>query len=120
MPRASKRRRSEIVDTINAALEIVDEVAQDGDGEFVRAVVAGFALKGAGDGTPRSAASCSGSPTLGCQMSSGGSTDTNLSPPAGSSNVATLASHADSTTSSPIRASDPPHSPTCTSYERTA
>jgi len=46
MPPARKRRRSEIVDTINAALEIVDEVAQDGDGELVRAVVAGFALIG--------------------------------------------------------------------------
>jgi hypothetical protein len=50
MARASKRRRSEIVDTINAALEIVDEVAQDGDGEFVRAVVAGFALKQISEG----------------------------------------------------------------------
>ncbi len=45
MARASKRRRSEIVDDINAALEIVDDVAQEGDGELVRAVIAGFALK---------------------------------------------------------------------------
>ena len=50
MPRASKRRRSEIVDTINAALEIVDDVAQDEDGELVRAVVAGFALNQISDG----------------------------------------------------------------------
>ena len=45
MPLSSKRRRSEIVDALNAALEIVDDVAQDGDGELVRAVVAAFALK---------------------------------------------------------------------------
>jgi outer membrane biosynthesis protein TonB len=45
MPRGSTRRRSEIVDSINAALEIVDEVTQDGDGDLVRAVVAGFTLK---------------------------------------------------------------------------
>jgi outer membrane biosynthesis protein TonB len=45
MALAKKRRRSEIVDTINAALEIVDEVAQDGDGDSVRAVIADFALK---------------------------------------------------------------------------
>src|SRR5205814_7172995 len=50
MPRASTRRRSEIVDTVNAALEIVDDVAQDGDGELVRAVVAGFALKQISEG----------------------------------------------------------------------
>ncbi len=45
MARGSTRRRSEIVDTINAALEIVDDVVQDEDGDLVRAVVAGFALK---------------------------------------------------------------------------
>jgi hypothetical protein len=50
MPRASTRRRSEIVDTINAALEIVDDVSEDGDGELVRAVVAGFALKQISEG----------------------------------------------------------------------
>src|SRR5205814_10734938 len=50
MPRASKRRRSEIVDAINAALEIVDDVAQDGDGELVRAVIASFALKQISEG----------------------------------------------------------------------
>src|SRR5437588_11975737 len=50
MPLAKKRRRSEIVDTINAALEIVDDVAQDGDGDLVRAVVAGFALKEVAEG----------------------------------------------------------------------
>ena len=50
MPLTSKRRRSEIVDDINAALEIVDDVAQDGDGDLVRAVVAGFALKQISDG----------------------------------------------------------------------
>src|SRR3979490_2493866 len=50
MPRASTRRRSEIVDTINAALEIMDDVAQDGEGELVRAVVAGFALKQISEG----------------------------------------------------------------------
>ena len=50
MPRASKQRRSEIVDTINAALGIVDDVAQDGDGELVRAVVASFALKQISEG----------------------------------------------------------------------
>ena len=50
MPRISTRRRSEIVDTINAALEVVDEVAQEGDGELVRAVVAGFALKEISEG----------------------------------------------------------------------
>ena len=50
MPLARKRRRSEIVDTINAALEIVDDVAQDGDGDLVRAVVAGFALKQISEG----------------------------------------------------------------------
>src|SRR5581483_3242595 len=50
MPRARKRRRSEIVDTINAALEIVDDVAQDGDGDLVRAAVAGFALKEVAEG----------------------------------------------------------------------
>ncbi len=50
MPRASKRRRSEIVDSINDALEIVDEVAEDGDGELVRAVVAWFALKQISEG----------------------------------------------------------------------
>src|SRR5579859_7771277 len=50
MPRSSTRRRSEIVDTINAALEIVDDVAQDEDGDLVRAVVAGFALKQISDG----------------------------------------------------------------------
>ena len=45
MPRGSTTRRSEIVDSINAALEIVDDVVQDEDGDLVRAVVAGFALK---------------------------------------------------------------------------
>src|ERR1700760_882674 len=50
MPRTSTQRRSEIVDTINAALEIVDDVAQDGDGELVRAVVASFALKQISEG----------------------------------------------------------------------
>jgi hypothetical protein len=50
MPRVSRRPRSEIVDTINAALEIVDDVAQDGDGELIRAVVAGFALKQISEG----------------------------------------------------------------------
>ena len=49
MPRDSTRR-SEIVDTINAALEIVDDVAQEGDGDCVRAVVAGFALKQISEG----------------------------------------------------------------------
>ena len=50
MPLGSKRRRSEIVDDINAALEIVDDVAQDGDGELVRAAVASFALKEISEG----------------------------------------------------------------------
>jgi uncharacterized membrane protein YgcG len=50
MALGSKRRRSEIVDDINAALEIVDEVAQEGDGELVRAVIAGFALKQISEG----------------------------------------------------------------------
>src|ERR1700748_2519829 len=50
MPRSSTQRRSEIVDTINAALEIVDDVAQDGDGELIRAVVASFALKQISEG----------------------------------------------------------------------
>src|SRR5437764_9366986 len=50
MPRASTRRRSDIVDTIDAALEIVDDVAQDEDGELVRAVIAGFALKQISEG----------------------------------------------------------------------
>jgi hypothetical protein len=50
MPLGSKRRRSEIVDNINAALEIVDEVSQDGDGDLVRAVVASFALKQISEG----------------------------------------------------------------------
>src|ERR1700759_3080397 len=50
MPLARKRRRSEIVDAINAALEIVDDVAQDDDGDLVRAVVAGFALKQIAEG----------------------------------------------------------------------
>src|SRR6201996_6540938 len=50
MPGARKRRRSEIVDTINAALEIVDDVAQDEDGDLVRAVVASFALKQISEG----------------------------------------------------------------------
>jgi hypothetical protein len=50
MPRASTRRRSEIVDTINAALEIVDDVAKDEDGDSVRAVVAGFALQQISEG----------------------------------------------------------------------
>jgi hypothetical protein len=50
MARFSEERRSEIVDTINAALEIVDEVAQEGDGDFVRAVVADFALKQISEG----------------------------------------------------------------------
>src|SRR5581483_165355 len=50
MPGASTRRRSEIVDTINAALEIVDDVAQEGDGDLVRAVIAGFALKQISEG----------------------------------------------------------------------
>src|SRR5205085_10541417 len=50
MPAARKRRRSEIVDTINAALEIVDDIAQDGDGDLVRAVVASFALKQISEG----------------------------------------------------------------------
>ena len=49
MPRAD-RRRSEIVDTINEALEIVDDVAQEGDGDLVRAVVASFALKQLSEG----------------------------------------------------------------------
>lgn len=53
MARASTRRRNEIVDTINAALEIVDDVAQDGDGELVRAVVAGFALKQISEGNDK-------------------------------------------------------------------
>src|SRR5580704_13798888 len=50
MPRASKRRRSEIVDNINDALEIVDDVAEDGDGDLVRAVVAWFALNQISEG----------------------------------------------------------------------
>src|SRR5437588_10733873 len=50
MPIARKRRRSEIVDTINAALEIVDDVAKDADGYLVRAAVAGFALKQISEG----------------------------------------------------------------------
>src|SRR6476469_6436063 len=50
MPIAKKRRRSEIVDTINDALEIVDDVAQDEDGDLVRAVVASFALKQISEG----------------------------------------------------------------------
>src|SRR6185437_4570476 len=50
MPRGSTTRRSEIVDTINAALEIVDDVAQDEDGDLVRAVVAAFALKQISEG----------------------------------------------------------------------
>src|SRR5207302_1388069 len=50
MPLAKRRRRSEIVDTINAALEIVDDVAQDEDGDLVRAAVAGFALKQISEG----------------------------------------------------------------------
>ena len=50
MPIARKRRRSEIVDSINDALEIVDDVAQDGDGDLVRAVAAGFALKQMSEG----------------------------------------------------------------------
>ncbi|HET9124923.1 MAG TPA: hypothetical protein VFN65_08575, partial [Solirubrobacteraceae bacterium] len=45
MAGASKRSRDELIDTINAALEIVDDVAEEGDGDFVRAVVAAFALK---------------------------------------------------------------------------
>ena len=53
MPRSSTRRRSEIVDTINAALEIVDDVAEEGDGELVRAVVAVFALKEISEGNYR-------------------------------------------------------------------
>src|SRR5579872_5657212 len=50
MPGSRTRRRSEIVDTINAALEIVDDVAQEGDGDLVRAVIAGFALKQISEG----------------------------------------------------------------------
>src|SRR6201987_4175916 len=50
MARASEERRSEIVDTINAALEIVDDVAEDGDGDAVRAVIAAFALKQLSEG----------------------------------------------------------------------
>src|SRR5438270_11823468 len=50
MPIAKKRRRSEIVDTINDALEIVDDVGQDEDGELVRAVVASCALKQISEG----------------------------------------------------------------------
>src|SRR5581483_1585474 len=50
MPRGSTRRRSEIVDTINAALEIVDEVVEDEDGDLVRAAVAAFALKQISEG----------------------------------------------------------------------
>ena len=72
------------------------------------------------DGTPRSATSCSGSLTSGCQMSFERSTDTNRSPPAGSSNAETLASRADSTTSSPTLTSDLSLSHICTSYERAA
>src|SRR6185437_3031552 len=53
MPPVRKQRRSEIVDTINAALEIVDDVVQDEDGDLVRAVVAGFALKLISDGNYR-------------------------------------------------------------------
>src|SRR5947209_5455592 len=50
MARTGKRSRSEIVDTINAALEIVDDVVQEDDGELVRAVVAAFALKQISEG----------------------------------------------------------------------
>jgi hypothetical protein len=50
MPRGSTTRRSEIVENINAALEIVDDVVQDEDGDLVRAVVAGFALKQIAEG----------------------------------------------------------------------
>ena len=42
MPR-DIRRRSEIVDSINAAMDIVDDVAQDEDGDLVRAVMADLA-----------------------------------------------------------------------------
>ena len=50
MARASKRSRNELIDTINAALKIVDDVAEEGDGDLVRAVVAAFALKEISEG----------------------------------------------------------------------